>query len=135
MTLRSGSLTTRRVALALAMTGALTAAGCKTTPAAPVVTTPSIKYEQKLSWILQLEDQRILKLPDISPAPPPPPPVQTGKKSKVAPPPPPPPAPPDLTALLKDTEPRIRRRAALAIGRVGLVDGIPALSAALADGD
>ena len=36
---------------------------------------------------------------------------------------------------MKDTEPRIRRRAALAIGRVGLTDGIPALSAALADGD
>ena len=117
------------------MTGAVTAARCKTTPAAPVVTTPSIKYEQKLSWILQLEDRRILKLPDTSPAPPPPPPVQTGKKGKVAPPPPPPSAPPDLTVLLKDAEPRIRRRAALAMGRVGLADGIPALAAALADGD
>jgi len=135
MTLRSGSRTTRRVAFALAMTGALTAARCKTTPTAPVVTAPTIKYEQKLSWILQLEDRRILKLPDISPAPPPPAPAQPGRKGAAVAPPPPPPAPPDLAALLKDAEPRIRRRAALAIGRVGLTDGIPALSAALADGD
>ena len=115
------------------MTGALAAAGCKTTSATPAVTAPSIKYEQKLSWILQLEDQRILRLPDTSP--PSPPPVEAGHKGRVAPVPPPPPAPPDLTALLKDPEPRIRRRAALAIGRVGLADGLPALSAALADSD
>ena len=36
-----------------------------------------------------------------------------------------PPAPPDLTALLKDSEPRIRRRAALAVGRVGPRRGHP----------
>jgi cyclophilin family peptidyl-prolyl cis-trans isomerase/HEAT repeat protein len=37
--------------------------------------------------------------------------------------------------LVQDTEPRIRRRAALAIGRVGLTEGIGALSATLADPD
>jgi cyclophilin family peptidyl-prolyl cis-trans isomerase/HEAT repeat protein len=42
---------------------------------------------------------------------------------------------PDLTALLADPEPRVRRRAATAIGRVGLQEGVQPLSAALADAD
>jgi cyclophilin family peptidyl-prolyl cis-trans isomerase len=42
---------------------------------------------------------------------------------------------PDLTTLLTDAEPRVRRRAALAIGRVGLPDGIKPLVATLADTD
>ena len=75
-----------------------------------------------MAWILELEDQRIA-------------PIQTGKKVKLPPQPPPPPPPPDLTVLVKDSEPRIRRRAALAIGRVGLPDGIGALSATLGDTD
>ena len=83
------------------------------------------QFEQKMAWILQLEDQRILRVP-APPAPPPPPPVETARKGKVAAAPPAPPAPPDLTALVKDSEPRIRRRAALAIGRVGLPEGIAA---------
>ena len=40
---------------------------------------------------------------------------------------PPPPPPPDLIRLLDDTEARIRRRAAIAVGRVGLPEGVPAL--------
>ncbi|MEO7275058.1 MAG: HEAT repeat domain-containing protein [Vicinamibacterales bacterium] len=135
MTHRSGFPTARQVALALALTGALTAPGCKTTPAVPVVTAPSIKYEQKVSWILQLEDRRLLRLPEASPPPPAPPPVEPSRRTRVTPPPPAPPAPPDLATLLKDSEPRIRRRAALAVGRVGLPAGVPALSAALADPD
>ena len=38
-----------------------------------------------------------------------------------------PPPPPDLIRLLSDDEARIRRRAALAVGRVGLVEGVSAL--------
>ncbi len=34
---------------------------------------------------------------------------------------------PDLAALLADTEPAVRRRAALAIGRVARPEGVPAL--------
>jgi cyclophilin family peptidyl-prolyl cis-trans isomerase/HEAT repeat protein len=45
---------------------------------------------------------------------------------------PPPPPPPNLVALLGDASARTRRRAALAIGRVGLADGIAPLSARLA---
>lgn len=39
----------------------------------------------------------------------------------------PPPPPPDLLRLLSDEEARIRRRSALAVGRVGLPDGVPQL--------
>jgi cyclophilin family peptidyl-prolyl cis-trans isomerase/HEAT repeat protein len=132
-TSRSGSASVRLLALALS-TGASFMAGRCASARPPVVTTPVIGYEQKLVWILQLEDQRILRLPP-PPVEPAPPPVQTGKKVKLPPPPPPPPPPPDLTALVKDSEPRIRRRAALAIGRVGLSEGIGTLSTMLGDAD
>ena len=134
MTRRPRTLTARRFALAVACGAAVTATRCVSTPATPVVTVPTIKYEQKLAWILQLEDQRLLRVPVPPAPPPPPPPSATGRKPRVTPP-PAPPAPPDLAALVKDREPRIRRRAALAIGRVGLADGIPALTATLADPD
>ena len=91
-------------------------------PVAPTIA--SIAPEQKMSWILQLEDQRILRVPAPPPAvAPPPPPNQ--KKSRRPPPRrrPRPSSTPDLTALVGDPEPRIRRRAALAIGRVGLAEG------------
>jgi cyclophilin family peptidyl-prolyl cis-trans isomerase/HEAT repeat protein len=93
----------------------------------------AIPFEQKMAWILQLEDQRLLR---VDPPPPPAPPVvpARGRAPKVAPAPPPPP-PIDLVALLNDTEPRIRRRAALAIGRVGLADGVPPLVGLMADKD
>ncbi len=75
-----------------------------------------------MSWILRLEDQRVLH----DPAPPIPPasseastPAMAGRNRKapavVVPPP-----PPDLVRLLSDGEARVRRRAALAVGRVGL---------------
>ena len=50
-------------------------------------------------------------------------------------PPPPPPVTPDLTALLADEEARVRRRAALAVGRVGLGDGVEPLLPLLGDAD
>jgi len=109
----------------------MVAAGCGAAalPAKP----PAIPFEQKMAWILQLEDQRLLR---IEPPPPPPAPAVPvkGRAPKVAPAPPPPP-PIDLVALLNDTEPRIRRRAALAIGRVGLAEGVAPLVGLLADND
>ena len=59
-------------------------------------------FEQKMRWILQLEDQRLLR----------------GGGG-------------DLAALLSDGEARIRRRAALAVGRVKLAEGIAALTPVL----
>jgi HEAT repeat protein/cyclophilin family peptidyl-prolyl cis-trans isomerase len=103
------------------------ASGCAS---APPPAAPAISYEQKVAWIIRLEDQRILR--DSAPAPPPVP-VAPGKKKAGA---PPPAAPtPDLLKLVTDTDARLRRRAALAIGRVGLTEGIPALTALLKDAD
>jgi cyclophilin family peptidyl-prolyl cis-trans isomerase/HEAT repeat protein len=86
-----------------------------------------------MSWILQLEDQRILRV-EAPPAPAPPPVVAgRGRVLPVAVPVPPP--VPDLSALVRDDEARIRRRAALAIGRVGLVEGMTPLVATLSDVD
>jgi HEAT repeat protein/cyclophilin family peptidyl-prolyl cis-trans isomerase len=102
--------------------------GCKTTPP-PVA--PTVSYETKVGWIIRLEDQRILNDPA---AVAPPPPVVVGKRDKNAPT-PPPLATPDLIKLLTDSDARIRRRAALGIGRVGLTAGVAPLGGALADTD
>jgi cyclophilin family peptidyl-prolyl cis-trans isomerase/HEAT repeat protein len=110
---------------------ALVSAACKT---APVVapTAPVMSLDQKMSWILRLENQRILK----APAPPPViAPVVPQNRNKKPEPPPPPVVTPDLTALVADAEPRIRRRAALAIGRVGLPEGGSAVQPLLTDPD
>ncbi len=112
------------------LAAALFAGGCASAPPAPVKP-PSIPFDQKMTWMLQLEDQRLLRL---EPPPPPAPVVPPKKGRKVAPAPPPPP-PIDLTNLLTDQEPRVRRRAALAIGRAGLPAGIQPLIAALSDTD
>jgi len=83
-----------------------------------------------MSWILRLEDQRMLR----DPAPPVPaaPPVTTPpRRGQAVAAPPPPPPPPDLVRLLRDDEARIRRRAALAIGHVGLKEGVAPLVAML----
>ena len=76
-----------------------------------------------MSWILRLEDER--RLADPAPAP----------GAAVSPPPATGPAPPraDLLALLEAPEAHLRRRAALAVGRVGLAAGVDALAGLLAD--
>ena len=95
---------------------------------APVATRPALPepptFEKKMSWMLRLEDQRLLHDPTPVVAPAPPPPPTKGQQQPVVVPPPP---PPDLIRLLGDSEARVRRRAALAIGRVGLAEGIQPL--------
>ena len=98
------------------------ATGCASAPP-PVA--PTVSFETKMSWVLRLEDQRMLRDPAPAVAAPP---VVKGKKAPVLPPPPP---PPDVIRLLRDPEARIRRRAALAAGRVGLADAAPDLIAVL----
>jgi len=104
-------------------------ASAPSNPAAAAVKPPVVTWEEKLGWILRLEDQRILRDPN-----PPPPvilvPASKGRPAIVAPPP-----PSDLLRLLADDEARTRRRAALAAGRVGLPDAIPALQQALGDSE
>jgi cyclophilin family peptidyl-prolyl cis-trans isomerase/HEAT repeat protein len=123
------SLTLRRAARALSLVVALLAAGC--TPRAPetpaATQVPRISWEQKLAWMARLEDQRLLRDPN----PPPPEVIRAATKTLpalVAPPP-----PTDLLVLLGDGEARVRRRAALALGRVGLPEALEPLSKALAD--
>ncbi len=94
-------------------------------PPAPVV----VPFEVKMADILRLEDQRILK---DTPPPVVAPPVTKGRKPQLE---PAPPKVPDLTAFLADSEGRIRRRAALAIGRVGLPEGVAPLAGLLSDPD
>ena len=98
-------------------------------PAAAVVKPPVVPWEEKLGWILRLEDQRILRDPNPQ-APQILVPATQGRPAIVAPPP-----PSDLLRLLMDEEGRTRRRAALAIGRVGLPEGVPGLQQALMDSE
>ena len=77
--------------------------GCAPKPVPPVTTVPTVTaYDQKMRWILQLEDERQLR----------------GGGG-------------DLIALLQDAEPRVRRRAALAAGRVRLGEALPPLTSLL----
>jgi HEAT repeat protein len=119
------------LAIAVALFASACAAKAPPPPPAPPKS-PEPSFAEKSSWILRLEDQRALRDP-TPPAPPPPPPPVKGEKPPVVVAPPP---PPDLVRLLGDTTtPRIRRQAALAIGRVGLPEGVPPLVKLLADPD
>ena len=110
------------------------AAGCASAapPAAPVGPPP---LQEKLGWILRLEDQRVLRDPDAPPREE----IPAAAEISFAAEPPTAPPPvalrpvPDLVDLLEDDAPRVRRRAALAIGRVGRSEGIAPLAAALHD--
>src|SRR6476659_5831513 len=121
---------------AAAVAGLLISAACASAPPAAPKAPPGPSFEQKTSWILRLEDQRSLRDPAPPPPPPAPAPVPPPSAARRNTPPPvvqPPPPTPDLVPLLRDSEARIRRRAALAIGRVGLREGIAALTPVLSD--
>jgi cyclophilin family peptidyl-prolyl cis-trans isomerase/HEAT repeat protein len=110
---------TRTAAFALFVLAAV-APGCATAPPAPPAP-PT--WEQKLAWILRLEDQRVLRstVPVAAVAP------RPGRSFL--------PVVPDLVLMLQDAEGRVRRRAALAVGRVGLVEGVEPLGRLLGDPD
>jgi cyclophilin family peptidyl-prolyl cis-trans isomerase/HEAT repeat protein len=96
-----------------------------TTPARPQI--PAVTWEEKLSWIMRLENQRILRDPNpparaVLVAAAPNQPAVLG-----------PPAPSDLVVLLKDPEGRVRRRAVLAAGRTGLLEAVAPVSDLLKD--
>jgi len=128
----SASWRTRRVfclawmgTVAMSWAGAAVPASAQ--PAGPV-TAPS--YEQKLAWMLRLEDQRILRDPPPPVSTTPPAAARTSGRKAIAP--PVVVASPDLVLLLGDGEGRVRRRAALAIGHVGLAEGVAPLAMVLA---
>jgi cyclophilin family peptidyl-prolyl cis-trans isomerase/HEAT repeat protein len=85
---------------AAALLIAIVLVGCGPPPA-PVVTAPPPPSDaQKLAWIVQLEDERLVRG------------ESTGQ---------------DLVALIGDQAAHIRRRAALAAGRVKVVEAVPTL--------
>jgi cyclophilin family peptidyl-prolyl cis-trans isomerase/HEAT repeat protein len=106
---------------------ALISSACASVPVAPAV--PVVTWEQKLGWMVRLEDQRILR--DANPSPQVVLRPATKREPAIVAPLP----PSDLIRLLNDNEARVRRRAALAIGRVGLADGVEPLVRLLADGE
>jgi cyclophilin family peptidyl-prolyl cis-trans isomerase/HEAT repeat protein len=116
----------RLVPWALCLVVVLSAA-CATAPAQATIEPPVISWEQKLTWMMRLEDQRIVRDPN-PPAPVVLAPAATNRPAVLAPPP-----PSDLIRLLDDNEARVRRRAALALGRVGLSEGVEPLIKRLAD--
>ena len=119
---------TRRL---LPLAGLAVATACASAPPpspAPAVAPP---YESKIASILRLEDHRVLDDERSRPAPPAP---AVDSRGRPLPAPPPPPAM-DLVTLLGDTDARVRRRAALAIGRVGLAAGVAPLIGRLQDPD
>ncbi len=119
------------VVLALALGGA----ACASAPTVPATVTTTAApapsgFEQKMAWILRLEDQRVLR----DPAPTIPPAAADLRRGEDA-----PaggqPSVPDLVRLLQDRDARVRRRAALAVGRVGLREGVQPLVGLLGDSD
>lgn len=111
--------------------GMVLAAGgaCASAPPPPPPE-PVVTHESKVASIIWLEDLRVLRDPDPPPPPPPAPPARRGAPAAPAPPP-----VADLRAFAADPDARIRRRAAVALGRVGLADGRAALEALLKDAD
>ena len=105
---------------------------CATAPLAPPEERPEppvVPWETKLSWIMRLEDQRILRDPN------PPPPVVLMPATRIQPAVVAPPPPSDLIRLLNDDEARVRRRAALALGRVGLSEAVEPLTRLFTDAE
>ncbi len=112
MTGRRGRMTLSQVRLARRIAGgAAMAAGVLigACAAAPPEEAPPLAVRQKLAVAIQLEQQRVIRppvgavvpLPTLAPGTPLPP-------------------MPDLLELLRDSDARVRRRSAIALGRVGL---------------
>ena len=90
-----------RSMLACATALAMLAAACASAPVAAPPKAAGPSFEQKMAWILRLEDQRVLR--DPAPVVPPaaPAPARGQKAPAVV---TPPPSPPDLTRLVADSE-------------------------------
>ena len=112
-----------RIAAAGALMVAASCAG-RGAPAPPPTAprpVPEVSIEQKVAWLLRLEQQRLLRDAGAASVP-----AGTAVRTFV------PARTPDLEALAVDPDEHVRRRALLALGRVGLAEGVPAVAAALA---
>jgi HEAT repeat protein/cyclophilin family peptidyl-prolyl cis-trans isomerase len=78
-----------------------------------------------MSWVARLEQQRMLRDETAARDESPQAAARSIQPARTA----------DLTALVRDSEPAVRRRAALAIGRVGRADGVDALAGVLGDSE
>ena len=109
----------RRLGCSLLAAGVSLVSACATAPPAEA---PSLALRWKLAVIIQLEHQRVIhppagavvSVPGLAPGTPAP-------------------AMPSLLDLLQDPEARVRRRAAIALGRVGLAEAVAPLASALSD--
>ena len=118
-----------RPSLALPLVLLLICGACARAPQVVLLPLPPTS-DDKVAWILRLEDQRAIR----DPLPPQPalaaaPAIDAATQGTASAPPP----RPDLVELLTAPEAHVRRRAALALGRVGLAEGVEPLAAALAD--
>ncbi|MFL2434518.1 MAG: HEAT repeat domain-containing protein [Vicinamibacterales bacterium] len=103
--------------------------GCTSVPTVVAPVAPSV--DEQISWILRLEDQR--KLADPIPESVVPDNELALDGSLLEP--PEPLLRPDLVLLATEGSPSVRRRAALALGRIGVIDGVEALSLLLNDSE
>src|SRR5262245_25544959 len=103
------------------------AGACKSDPVKPPVAAPApppapLSFDRKMTWLLRLEQQRVVRdavsAEETTPAAPDIGPIEPARSA-------------DLVALIRDTDGNIRRRAALAIGRLGRPEGVQPLTAAL----
>ena len=124
----SHRLMTRPPVVLLALCAAALVIGCARPPTVAPSAPPT--FDEKVAWILRLENQRVLR---DTPSTPPIQDAAQGEQSEVRDTPVSVRSEPDLVALLADREPQLRRRAALAIGRIGLSDGIIPLVSSLTD--
>lgn len=114
--------------MAMVAAGACLGAACATpAPVAPVVQRPEVAapvpLDTRVSWIVRLEAQRVLRDAGGTPATAVGPIVLAPART------------PDLVALLFDLDAPVRGRAALAIGRVGIAEGVQPLTVALTDAE
>ena len=108
---------------------------CVPPPPPKLPDAPQVPLQQKMAWILRLEDQRLLRFDLPAPPPPPPPPVKGKKPAPAAPPPPPPSlARPGGARVVTATRACAAARRSPS-GASGSKAGVPLLVAALPDTD
>jgi cyclophilin family peptidyl-prolyl cis-trans isomerase/HEAT repeat protein len=121
-------------AIVVVLIGALTACASAPAPAPqPVPQAPAVDLDTKVSWLLRLEQERVLRVPTPGAAPAAAGPAAPQTAQTTAAPVFVPAMHADLQELLLDPDPNLRRRSALAIGRVGLPEGVPLLLERLRD--